>query len=149
MSSELAINKPLFENLVKHLAEIEEDKGKFIEEYVFRSSQDRETLKDFFDNYTSKIEKFMSTIKKSSSNATLSPFVIIGSLVQVRDMASGNTTNLRVINPLRDDVGFDDVSCLSPVGKALLLKKVGDKISINTPGGEITYKVENIILQPD
>lgn len=143
MSNTPTANKPIFENLVRHMAEIEDDKAKFIEEYVYRSSQDRDKLRDFFDHYTSVIEKFAGTISKDDADIT-PPFVIIGSLVQVQDLANGNIIDLRVINPLRDEVGFDDVSCLSPVGKALLLKKVGDSVSINTPGGVITYKIESI-----
>lgn len=38
------------------------------------------------------------------------------------------------------------ISDESPIGKALLGKKVGDAVAIQTPKGEVTYKIEAIEL---
>ena len=49
-----------------------------------------------------------------------------------------------VVDPLQGRVEENDVSYLSPVGRALLLKKVGDEIKVKTPGGTVHYKINAI-----
>lgn len=146
MAEQQSVAKGLLEQVVKHLAEVDEDKYKFLEEYVFRSHHEQDRLRNFLDNYVAQIEHFLQNTGQSGPGVNSLPFVIIGSTVEVQDINSNQVLKLRVINPLRVDAGFDDVSCLSPVGKALLLKKAGDIISIETPGGITTYKLLSIEL---
>ncbi len=46
-----------------------------------------------------------------------------------------------IVGDLEADPGNFKISLLSPLGKALENKKIGDKIEINTPGRKVYYKI--------
>ena len=48
-----------------------------------------------------------------------------------------NMSNLGLQSPLNKKI-----SSQSPVGEAILGRRVGDEVTVNTPAGQQTYKVE-------
>ncbi len=59
--------------------------------------------------------------------------VQLGSSVQVRD-EFGDTT-YTIVGPAEADASSGRISLESPVGKALLGRRTGDKVEVETPGG--------------
>lgn len=55
--------------------------------------------------------------------------------------------NFLIDEDIRGSVKDGDISYLSPVGKSLLLRKVGDVIEVKAPGGIFHYKIKSIRLQ--
>ncbi len=43
------------------------------------------------------------------------------------------------VNPLKGKISY-----LSPIGKALMTKKIGEEVQISTPGGIVKYKIKSI-----
>ncbi|HOV34789.1 MAG TPA: transcription elongation factor GreA [Candidatus Dojkabacteria bacterium] len=43
------------------------------------------------------------------------------------------------VNPLKGKISY-----LSPIGKALMTKKIGEEVQISTPGGLVKYKIKSI-----
>ena len=76
-------------------------------------------------------------IKPSKANG----IVRVGSTVVVKN---GKTVTYRVVGPVEADPMEGKISNESPIGAALMGKKVGDKVTIETPKGSITYSVEAI-----
>jgi transcription elongation factor GreA len=71
--------------------------------------------------------------------ATKSSKVILGSKVELK--TGKKTVNYAVVGPVEADPIAGKISNESPIGEALMGKKVGDSVTINTPKGSISYEV--------
>ncbi|AKM80832.1 TPA: transcription elongation factor GreA [Candidatus Saccharibacteria bacterium] len=74
--------------------------------------------------------------------ATKSSKVTLGSKVELK--TAGKTVNYHVVGPVEADPLEGKISNESPIGVALLGKKVGDSATITTPKGEISYDIVKI-----
>lgn len=68
--------------------------------------------------------------------------VDVGCLVTV-ETNSGEQT-YQIVNSHESDIVNGKISYYSPVGKALIGKRVDDIVVITTPNGKITYKIKKI-----
>lgn len=66
----------------------------------------------------------------------------LGSTVELK--TGKKTVTYTVVGPVEADPLEGKISDESPIGDALMGKKVGDKIAITTPKGELEYTVEAI-----
>jgi transcription elongation factor GreA len=74
------------------------------------------------------------------------PYVIIGSEVDIIDTDCGETYKFKIVGSRELNLEENCVSFLSPVGMALLLKKEGEVVTVNTPSGVYRYRVRSIML---
>ena len=67
----------------------------------------------------------------------------IGSTVTIleEDMDEEETETYTIVGAAEADPQRGRISNESPWGKAMLGKKVGDSITVKTPGGEISFEV--------
>jgi transcription elongation factor GreA len=56
----------------------------------------------------------------------------------------GESETWRLVSPEEADTRAGAISTDSPVGSALVGRKKGDKTTVETPGGVITYTVKNV-----
>lgn len=75
--------------------------------------------------------------------------VSIHSRVRFRDQAAGTTFEYTLVFPAEASVFEGRVSILSPVGSALLGRRVGEKVLCRTPGGESILRVLEVVAQPE
>ncbi len=68
--------------------------------------------------------------------------VQIGSIVTVE--INNKTTEFQILGSLETNPGTGTISHQSPLGKALLNKKLGDTVEIKTEDKKIEYKIINI-----
>ncbi|TAH31733.1 transcription elongation factor GreA [Candidatus Saccharibacteria bacterium] len=73
-------------------------------------------------------------IKPAKSNGTIR----VGSTV---DLKNGKTVKYQIVGPVEADPLEGKISNESPIGAALMGKKVGDKVTIETPKGSVSYSV--------
>jgi len=57
---------------------------------------------------------------------------------------NGKKQKFIIVGSAEVDISAGKISNESPIGSALMGKKVGDKISVNTPGGSVEYKILSI-----
>ena len=69
--------------------------------------------------------------------------VSVGSQVHV-DLDNGNQV-FHIVGSTEADPEAGKISDESPIGKALLGKKVGDTASVEVPAGTITYKITKLV----
>lgn len=140
--------KSIYEKLIEHLVEIEEEKNEVIEEYYYDMSAERLEFETLIANYISHIDKYVKKMKKSSKKSTDCPFVIIDSIVEVEDINTNEVEKFKIVSPFltTNPLDGDYASYLSPIGKSLLLKKVGDHVLVETPMGNIEYEIKSIEL---
>lgn len=75
--------------------------------------------------------------------AVKSSKVILGSKVELKN--SKVTTTYSVVGPVEADPLAGKISNESPLGLALMSKKVGDKATITTQKGDVTYEIVAIL----
>jgi transcription elongation factor GreA len=69
----------------------------------------------------------------------------IGCLVQVVDVENDSEKKeFRLVGPTESDPGNGKISHLCPMGTSLMNSKLGDVVSVKTPGGTRKYKVISI-----
>jgi len=69
----------------------------------------------------------------------------IGSLVQVEEIGdSSKKQMLRLVGPTESNPEDGKISHLCPIGMSLMNSRLGDVVSVNTPGGVKKYKVITI-----
>jgi transcription elongation factor GreB len=69
--------------------------------------------------------------------------VFFGALVTLEDEA-GEPKRYQVVGPDEADAGRGLISYLSPLGKALLRRSVGDVVTLHRPAGETEFQVLQI-----
>ena len=70
--------------------------------------------------------------------------VSMGRTVILREVGTEFDETYTIVGSLEADPLNGRISNESPIGKALMGRKVGAKIVANTPGGEITFKIMRI-----
>lgn len=68
--------------------------------------------------------------------------VQLGSRVKLRN--DGKTKEFQVVGTVEADPLSGKISDESPIGRALIDQKVGDKVEIKTPAETVTYKITDI-----
>jgi len=68
--------------------------------------------------------------------------VSVGSVVHIE--VNGNEHQFTIVGEWEADPAAKKISHESPLGKALMGKKVGDIVDVEAPAGKIIYKVKNI-----
>ncbi|MBE3588777.1 MAG: GreA/GreB family elongation factor [Thermoanaerobacteraceae bacterium] len=147
--AKVTLSKGAFENLVKHLAEIEKGKNKLIEQYFPEPSKERNEFEKLIKNYTKQLDQLIRNANMSPTEDSRVPFVTIGSEVEVQDLIEQKVFKYIIVSPFHSSTREGEASYLSPVGRSLLLKKVGDEVEVNAPGGVFRYKIKSIQLRGD
>ena len=73
----------------------------------------------------------------------------IGTVVQVRDLAAGSEHDYELVGPLESDVGNGRVSVEAPVGRALVGRRPGDRLDVETPRGILGLELLEVRPAPD
>lgn len=77
-------------------------------------------------------------------STTTSDYVKVGNVVTISH--AGDQVEYRIVSAYEADPRKGKISQESPIGQALLGKKVGDTITIALPAGEQTYRLEKITV---
>lgn len=75
--------------------------------------------------------------------------ITMNSRVRLKEMKSAAELDIDIVYPKDADVGKRKVSVLAPVGTAVLGCRVGDEVKWPVAQGMVTYKVEELIYQPE
>lgn len=75
--------------------------------------------------------------------------VTVGSVVTVEDLEHAEEWTFRIVDTASAavfgaDEEYEHVSAASPVGQALVGKKVGDIVQVETPGGTVDYEILSV-----
>lgn len=105
------------------------------------ATQLKDELEVIYDKIA-KIEEAIETAQIISGKPKISDKVSVGSTVKIK-IASG-TKVFNIVSQIESDPTNNKISDQSPLGLALLGKKVNDEIEVDAPVGKITYKIVSI-----
>ena len=88
------------------------------------------------------LEKMLATARVVEGGSL--DHVQIGTTVAVHDVEFDEKIEYQIVAPAEADVAANKISYESPLGKELLDKRIGDRISVNAPMGVIEYKLLEI-----
>lgn len=133
--------------LMRHLSRVENIRNHVLKEFYEETMEEREDFKNMVDEYLQNIRTYIDN-KFDLNEGGQWPLILIGSVVEVQDLDYSEIDKLKIVPPFYEGQGgrLDCASCLSPVGNALLLKKIGDKVSVSTPLGDSNFMIKAIEL---
>jgi transcription elongation factor GreA len=91
-----------------------------------------------------KLENLLSRAKVVNPEDIPDDEVFVLCSVQVLDLKHKEEITFTLVSPDEADFELDKISIISPLGKALLGKKVGDIVLVEVPGSKIEYKILKI-----
>jgi transcription elongation factor GreA len=101
-------------------------------------------LKEELEVTNAKIDEIEEMLEASEIISDRASFdaIQVGCKVKIK-IASG-TKEFYIVNHLESDPAVNKISDQSPLGKALIGKKVDDEIEVDAPVGKIIYKIVSI-----
>ncbi len=134
--------------LTDHVSYIEKEKEAIIKSFYADNAGAGMDIEAFFRDYTAAVSSYIDTVRTGKADAAKNPPAIIGSTVEVLDTAEQEKFSYQIVLPLAKKAGSDmsHASCLSPLGRALLMKSAGSRVSIQTPAGLLDYEIVHIKL---
>ena len=69
---------------------------------------------------------------------------VFGTVVELLDMDTDEEISYQLLGPEESDVKKGSISVLSPLGKSILGKEVGDEVLTKTPGGTREFELMSI-----
>lgn len=138
----------LSEVLAENMQRINEAKETLFKEYFSENVEDSFEFEFLVREYIETIKKHMKKGSKETVEKDNFPFAILWSIVEARDIDNMETHRFYICPPYlrNNDTGLDCVSMTSPLGRALLLKKADQVITVNVPQGTFNYRIKRIII---
>ncbi|HUN55994.1 MAG TPA: transcription elongation factor GreA [Smithella sp.] len=75
--------------------------------------------------------------------------VVFGCSVSLEDTDNGEKIKYQLLGPYESDINKNKISVTSPIGKALIGKRIGSEISVQTPGGTRNFEVIDITIEEE
>ncbi len=152
MAQDIVLTKEGYEELKEKLAVLKSGRSDIAEKLkVARSFGDLSENSEYDEakSEQAKLEAEINDIEAMLMRATImdeeavsSEVVHLGSVVTIKGTAKGSAEKTFTITGFAQaDSTKCKISDESPVGKALLGHKVGDKVSVEAPRGVMTYKI--------
>lgn len=90
------------------------------------------------------IESMLKVARVVSGDSGAADNVGIGKKVKLFDVEFEDEDEYFIVGPTEADPTSNKLSYESPVGKALMGKKVGDEVEVDAPGGVVKFKILEI-----
>jgi len=138
---------------LEHLKKIERPKniqaiedarghGDLSENAEFEAAKDRQA---FLDGRVGELEYKLSRADIIDPETLPKDRVVFLSSVILENTDTGENVEYQLVGPDESNVEQGRISVLSPLGKAIIGKKPGDEIILQTPGGQREYELVEII----
>lgn len=149
MNQPIVLTNEAFNSLLANLVELEEGIGEIIDVFFREPSKEAEDLKKVLRDYVRWMDEMIKSVTIEATADNQFPYAIIGSEVIVEEKGGGGTYSFKLVSPLRNKVESNEISFLSPMGKAMLLKKINQNFVVEAPGGNFEYKIVDIKIAED
>lgn len=117
-----------------------------------RESGEYEALKDrqgFVQARIMHLKQRIAALSSITPNTIPRDRVGFGSTVELRDLQTGEVKVYRLVSPEEVDSSRGWISMVSPIGRGLVGRRVGDEVTIETPSGRKVYEVVRVVTIHD
>lgn len=132
------------EAIQKHLKELKAEKDRIVEQYYPEISSSRDEFEGLIQAYLEGVQSYLAC--SEGKDAEHCPLVLINSEVKVEDVQEQDVFTLQIVSPFTEkrETDVEYASLLSPIGRALLLKKLNEEVQVKTPLQTMQYKIRDI-----
>ncbi|MFN7015947.1 MAG: transcription elongation factor GreA [Fimbriimonadales bacterium] len=153
--SEILITPEGYERLKRELEELKTVKRREIVERIKAARalgdlsenfdyQDAKRQQAFLEGRIKDLEAVLSRARVVPRPDNAGEVVHLGSKVTLQDLETGKQRTVTIVGSFEADPLQDLISILSPLGEALLGKTAGEEVVVNTPKGEVRYRIVSI-----
>ena len=93
------------------------------------------------------LEEMLKNVRVIDDSEIHTDAVNIGAKVRVADMKNGEEIEYNIVGSTEANPILAKISDQSPIGKAIIGARVGDKVTVTTPGGEVVLEILEISKQ--
>jgi transcription elongation factor GreA len=116
--------------------------GDLSENAEFHAAKDRQ---GFLEGRIGELEFKIANADIIETNKLPKDRAVFGSRVILENIDTGEDVAYQLVGPDESDIEEGRISITSPLGKAILGKKPGDELAVQTPGGRRAYELVDII----
>ena len=98
----------------------------------------------FIEGRITMLDDSLARAKVISVNPDAQDVVQFSAWVSVEDIDSGDEKSFRIVGDLEADISKNLISAHSPLGRALLGKRLDDEVLVKVPKGDVNYLVTDI-----
>lgn len=112
-------------------------------EYHFAKEENR-----VIDRELRELEKRIATVSVVDTDDVPADMVFLGQTVKLIDLSDDTEQMVRIVGEAQAASADDDVlpvSATSPLGEALMKRRVGEEVQVRTPRGMMEYRIEEIM----
>ncbi|MFA7675908.1 MAG: GreA/GreB family elongation factor [Candidatus Shapirobacteria bacterium] len=153
MSQKNLLTQESYDNLSKQLVDLKKRQEHLITQIEDVAQPDESgedslasQLKDELEVVNEKIDSLelvLENVEIISGDCAKDDFIKVGCKVKVK-ISSKLIKEFDIVNHLEADPKENKISDQSPLGLALLGKKIGEQVEVNAPAGKIIYKIVSI-----
>ncbi|UCE98390.1 MAG: transcription elongation factor GreA [Dehalococcoidia bacterium] len=150
----IPLTKAGYDLMAKELLELKNQKPSIIEE-IRRAAEDKDfrenaplhAARERLGHLEGRIQELEGTLKMANiigEKAEVTHRISTGDSVVLVDKNSGETMRYTLVSSKEANVAAGKVSDASPIGKAIIGKKITDIIEIEAPSGKLVYQIEKV-----
>jgi transcription elongation factor GreA len=106
--------------------------------------EDAKNEQAFIEGEILTLEKMLRNAKLIDEDEISADVVTIGSTVVLKDLEFGDELEYTIVGSAEADPTESRISNESPVGEAILGRKVGSIVEVNVPAGSLKYEIVDI-----
>ncbi|MBN2398307.1 MAG: transcription elongation factor GreA [Deltaproteobacteria bacterium] len=129
-----------------NIRDIEEARGHgdIAENAEYAAAKERQA---FIQGKLQELENNLARSTIVDLNDLTDEMAVFGSTVTIEDINTGEVTRYRLVGPFESDMSRNQMSVTSPIGRALIRKKLGDDVRVETPGGVREFEIVDITIE--
>ena len=106
--------------------------------------EDAKTEQALVEGQISELRRVLQIAQVLDPSSVPTDYVGIGSIVKMTSLDTDDEWEFTLVGSVEADPDNDLISDESPIGEALVGKKVGDTVSIQVPNGVVQYRIDSI-----
>jgi transcription elongation factor GreA len=133
--------------LKKQSVEVIEDIRRAAADKDFRENAPLHAAREEKGHIEGRIIQLEATLKSArimDEKARVSVHVAIGNTVVLCDLNSNEEMRYTLVNSREVDLGLGRISCVSPIGQAVLGRREGETCDVAAPVGRLRYKIKRV-----
>ncbi|MCF8027131.1 MAG: transcription elongation factor GreA [Desulfobacteraceae bacterium] len=116
--------------------------GDLSENAEFSAAKERQS---FLDARINELEYKLANAEVIDPDTLPKDKAVFGCTVVLENIDTGDEVSYQLVGPEESNIKEGRISVESPLGKAIIGRKLGDEIVINAPGGRRNYELADIV----